>query len=108
MMRRVQKIPSVRYFVPGDNGASSPDEVVLTVDEYEAIRLKDLKGLEQTEAALIMGISQSTFHRLITDARKKVASAIVQGKAIRIEGGSYETFYDLKGRHCHRNRESED
>jgi DNA-directed RNA polymerase subunit RPC12/RpoP len=61
----------------------------LSVDEFEAIRLKDLEGLEQTAAADSMRISQPTFHRVIEAARKKVADALVNGKAIRIEGGEY-------------------
>ncbi len=64
---------------------------MLTVEEYEAIRLKDLMQMDQRDAAVMMGISQATFHRLVTGARKKVADAIVGGKAIRIYGGSYTT-----------------
>ncbi len=66
-------------------------EMVLTVEEYEALRLKDLMQMDQRDAASMMGISQATFHRLVSGARKKVADAIVMGKAIRIRGGSYIT-----------------
>jgi len=65
-------------------------ESVLLVDEFEAVRLKDLLGLEQEECAVKMRISQPTFHRLILSARRKIADAIVNGKAIRIEGGNYK------------------
>jgi predicted DNA-binding protein (UPF0251 family) len=65
------------------------ENVGLTVDEFEAIRLKDSEGLEQTEAAESMGISQPTFSRVIDSGRRKVADALVNGKAIRIEGGDY-------------------
>jgi predicted DNA-binding protein (UPF0251 family) len=65
---------------------TSMESVGLSVDEFEAIRLKDLEGLEQTAAADSMRISQPTFHRVIEAARKKVADALVNGKAIRIEG----------------------
>jgi predicted DNA-binding protein (UPF0251 family) len=65
------------------------EESIVTVDEFEAVRLKDLEGLDQEEAAKRMGISQPTFHRLILAARKKTADAITNGKAIRIEGGNY-------------------
>ena len=64
-------------------------ESILTLDEFEALRLKDMNGLDQKEAADKMKISQPTFHRLILSARKKVAKAIVEGQAIRIEGGDY-------------------
>jgi predicted DNA-binding protein (UPF0251 family) len=66
------------------------DETSLMVDEFEAVRLKDLLGLEQEECANKMGISQPTFHRLVSSARKKIADAIVHGKAIRIEGGNFK------------------
>ena len=62
----------------------------MPVDEYEAVRLKDLEGLEQEECARKMNVSQPTFHRLVLSARKKIADAIINGKAIRIEGGNYK------------------
>ena len=64
-------------------------EEVLKVDELESIRLKDLLGLTQEEAARRMGISQPTFHRILQSARRKIASALVEGKALRIEGGDF-------------------
>jgi predicted DNA-binding protein (UPF0251 family) len=63
--------------------------VNLAVDEFEAIRLKDLEGFEQEIASEKMGISQPTFHRVLESGRKKVADALVKGKAIKIEGGDY-------------------
>jgi predicted DNA-binding protein (UPF0251 family) len=74
------------------------EETILAVDEFEAIRLKDLEGLEQEECASRMNISQPTFHRLVLSARKKIAEAIVNGKAIRIEGGNFEVYSALKRR----------
>jgi predicted DNA-binding protein (UPF0251 family) len=68
---------------------SDLENVSLTIDEFEAIKLKDLEKFEQTAAAESMGISQPTFHRIIESARKKMADALVNGKAIRIEGGDY-------------------
>jgi predicted DNA-binding protein (UPF0251 family) len=61
------------------------DEVVLTKEEMEALKLKDFDGLEQTESAEKMNTSQSTFQRILASARVKVAEAIVKGKALRIE-----------------------
>lgn len=61
------------------------EEVVLTKEEMEAVKLKDFDGLEQTEAAEKMKTSQSTFQRILFSARAKVAEAIVKGKALRIE-----------------------
>jgi len=76
----------------GPHGHNMPEpgiEVVLTVDEYESIRLSDDENLKQEEAAARMNISRPTFTRLIDSARKKIADAMVNGKIIRIKGGSY-------------------
>ena len=90
MCRRVGLRPGVTYFKPAGVRMSSLTESVVTVEEFEAVRLKDLLGLEQEEAAERMGISQPTFHRLLAVARRKMADAIVNGKAIRICGGNFE------------------
>jgi len=90
LCRRVGLQPDVTYFKPAGIRIIDLEETTLTVDEFEAIRLKDLLGLEQEECAKKMGISQPTFHRLILSARKKMADAIVNGKAIRIEGGNFK------------------
>jgi predicted DNA-binding protein (UPF0251 family) len=81
--------PACTEFLPARTGDSTPEETVLTVDEFEAVRLKDLEGLEQCECAARMEISQPTFHRLVVLARKKVADALTHGKTIKIEGGNY-------------------
>ena len=65
------------------------ERISLAVDELEALRLKDLDGLEQEQAATTMNVSQPTFHRILESAHGKVADALVNGKAIRIEGGDY-------------------
>jgi predicted DNA-binding protein (UPF0251 family) len=70
-------------------GARGNCEVILTVDEFESIRLKDHLGLEQKEAAEKMGISQPTFSRILNEARKKIAKALVECGEIRVRGGSY-------------------
>lgn len=61
--------------------------VVLTLDEFEAVRLADLEGMEHTEAAVRLGISRPTFSRIVSSARGKIADGLVNIKAIRIEGG---------------------
>lgn len=88
-LRRVWFRPEVTYFKPAGVRMMELGEVILSMDEFEAIRLKDYEGLEQTEAAKKMNISQPTFQRLYESARKKIAEALVTGKAIRIEGGPY-------------------
>ncbi len=87
--RRIDREPGTTYFKPAGIPRSSLGEVVISFEEYEAVRLKDLVGLEQSEAADKMSISQPTFHRLIRCARNKIADAIINGKAIKIEGGAY-------------------
>lgn len=77
------------------------EEVILNVDEFEAVRLKDLEGLEQEECAKKMNISQPTFHRLALSARKKIADGIVNGKALKIDGGNFKIIGKGKG-FCHR------
>jgi len=88
--RRVDSIPAVRHFKPAGIPLYSLEEVNLTVEEVEAIRLKDLEDLEQEECAERMQISRPTFHRVLESARKKLADALLNGKAIRIEGGNFE------------------
>jgi len=66
------------------------EEVILTVDEFEAIKLADLENLYQEQAAEKMNVSRQTFGRIIDSAHKKVADALVKGKALKIEGGEFE------------------
>jgi len=80
--------PRALYFKP-QGGLKGVPDVVLSVDEYEAVRLADYKKLKQEEAAARMNISRPTFTRLIDSARQKIAQALVAGRAIRIEGGDF-------------------
>lgn len=82
--RRIRFCPRVRYFKPRGIPLRALSEIPLNPDEVETIRLADLNELDQTEAAKKMKISQSTFQRILTSAHKKIAQALVQGKAIRI------------------------
>ena len=88
--RRVDFVPEVAYFKPAGVPLNILDEVLLSVEEAEAIRLKDLEGLQQEECAERMHISRPTFHRVLESARQKVADALLKGKAIRIAGGNFE------------------
>jgi predicted DNA-binding protein (UPF0251 family) len=81
--------PGVTYFKPAGVRMVDLEESIISVEEFEAVRLKDLEGLNQEQAAKKMNISQPTFHRLVQKARKKIADAIVNGKAIKIQGGDY-------------------
>ncbi len=92
--RLVSAEPEVTYFKPRAIPLVELEEVCLTVEEIEVLRLKFLKKLEQKEAAKRMKISRTTFWRILTSAGEKIADALLNGKAIRIEGGRYE----IKGR----------
>lgn len=96
LCRRVGFMPNVTYFKPAGIRLRELAEVILTVDEFEAVRLKDLEEMDQEKAAKKMKISQPTFHRLVISARKKIADAIVNGKAIRIEGGTYKMVQSIR------------
>jgi uncharacterized protein len=90
LCRRVGFIPAVTYFKPAGIPLRELEENRLSVEEMEAIRLKDLEDLEQEQCAERMNVSRSTFVRILDAGRKKVADALVKGKAVRIEGGNYE------------------
>jgi len=90
LWRRVNFIPPITYFKPAGVPLTALQEVCLSVEEAEAIRLKDLEGLEQEKCAERMSVSRSTFARVLASARQKMADALLNGKAIRIEGGNFE------------------
>jgi len=81
--------PVVEFYKPRGVPLSSLRQVKLTIDEFEAIRLSDLKGLHQEEAARRMRVSRQTFGRILNEAHRKIAECFVEGKALRIEGGNY-------------------
>jgi uncharacterized protein len=88
--RRVDSFPEAVYFKPAGIPLRVLEEVSLSIEEVEAVRLKDLEGMEQEEGAEKMNISRPTFQRILVSARQKIADAVINGKAIRIEGGNYE------------------
>ncbi len=94
-MRMVGIDPSVVYFKPRGIPLKDLEEVVLAKDELEAMRLADLEGLYHETVAERMGVSRQTVGRLLEFARKKVVDAIVNGKAIKIEGGNVAIGQDL-------------
>jgi len=88
--RKVGYNPEVSYFKPRGIPMLDLEEVFLTVDEREAIRLADLQGLSHEEGGELMGVSRATFGRILRNARRIIADAIISGKAINIQGGTYE------------------
>lgn len=89
--RFVENLPPADYFKPRGIPLSELEVVNLTVDEFEAARLADYEGLYQEKAAEKMCVSRQTFGNIVEAARKKIADALVNSKAIRIEGGVYRT-----------------
>jgi predicted DNA-binding protein (UPF0251 family) len=87
--RRVESLPGTTYFKPAGIPMRMLEDVLLTVDEVEALRLKEIEQLDQEAGAERMGISRPTFQRILASARKKAADAVLNGKAIRIEGGIF-------------------
>ena len=100
--RRIGCAPDKNYFKP--RGIPSPelDEVVLSLDEYEAIRLADLQELYQKKAAVRMNISRQTFGRILESAHKKIADSLINGKALKIEGGEVAIIEETRYIQCTR------
>lgn len=88
--RRIRFWPGVTHFKPAGIRLAEINEVVLSMGEFEAIRLCDLEEISQKDAAKKMNVSQPTLQRTLASARKKIADALANGKSIRIEGGEYK------------------
>ncbi|MGI6702820.1 MAG: DUF134 domain-containing protein [Clostridia bacterium] len=87
--RKVEFFPENTYFIPLGKKKCDVEEITLKLEELEAMRLKDIEGLNQEECAERMHVSRQTFQNVIDSARKKVAIALTQGNAIHISGGHY-------------------
>ena len=88
--RKVEQEPEIKFFKPNGIPAKLLEKIVLTVDEFEAVRLADLNGLYHEEAAEKMNISRQTFGNIISSARYKIADCLVNAKALKIEGAEIE------------------
>jgi len=88
--RRIDAQPRCVFFKPAGVPATDLDEVLMGVDELEAIRLADVEGLCQADGAERMNVSRPTFGRILEAAHRKAADALIAGKALRIEGGVIE------------------
>ena len=100
--RKVRCQPGVAYFKPCGVPACRVEEVVLAVDEFEAVRLADFEGMYQEDAAKKMDVSRQTFGNILTSAHKKISDSLVNAKALKIEGGTVKIMerhfmcYDCK------------
>jgi predicted DNA-binding protein (UPF0251 family) len=105
--RRVCCLPENNRFGPLDSPADAENCLKMTIDEYETIRLIDLEALTQEECAGQMNIARSTVQSIYSEARKKLAESLVNGRVLLIEGGEYrlcEGPENICGRGCHRHR----
>ena len=84
LCRRIQFNPNITYFKPQGVPMRFLEVIELSSEELEALRLKNIEGLEQTEAAEKMNTSQSTFQRILCSGYKKITEALIEGKAIKI------------------------
>ncbi|NLZ55675.1 MAG: DUF134 domain-containing protein [Clostridiaceae bacterium] len=112
--RRVCSLPDINRFGPLDAPVSPGDQIDMTVDEYEAIRLIDLESFTQEECAQQMNIARSTVQGIYVEARRKLADALVNGKLLLIQGGQFrlcdgtgDGFGEGCGRGCRRRRRGE-
>ncbi len=85
--RTVRYWPGAVYYKPRGIPLRTLEEVVLGLDEVEALRLADLEGLSQEDVGARMNVSRATVGRILAEARRKTADALIRGKALRIEGG---------------------
>ena len=95
--RIIEKLPEIRLFKPAGVPGHQLETVEMTMEEVEALRLKDVESLTQAEAAELMNVSRPTFQRVLTSAHKKAAEALTCGKAIKFEGGDYRV---VRPGHC--------
>jgi uncharacterized protein len=96
--RSIRCSPCASYFKPRGIPLHMLQEVNLTLDELEAVRLADLQGLYQEDAAKSMDISRQTFGNIIGSAHTKIADALLNGKALKIEGGTVKKIGHCKER----------
>jgi len=88
--RRVCGMPKVDSFGPVNGMENEAEEILMSVDEYETIRLIDLEGLTQEECAGHMNVARTTIQGIYNGARKKLAEALINGRRLKIEGGNYK------------------
>lgn len=99
--RLIENIPQVKYFKPAGIPRRDIEEIELTLEEVEAVRLKDKKGLSQQQCADKMEISRPTFQRILVKAHQKISRALLEGKALAFRGGDYQVARGkYRCRHC--------
>ncbi len=100
--RRIGAPPQVTEFYP--RGTDRNTEVILSLEEFEAVRLIDYDGLDQGQAAEIMHVSRQTVGRVLRAGRFKLSKAVVEGCCLRLSGGCYQIDENRPGRGRQRRR----
>ena len=88
--RKIRNFPDYYSFVPEEADAETIETVMMSLDEFETIRLLDHEGLNQEECAARMGVARTTVTAMYECARKKLVGAVVEGKRLRLAGGNIE------------------
>lgn len=96
----VNILPVFAYYKPQGIPMTNLEIETLSMEELEALKLKDRENLDQITASQKMGISRSTFQRILKTARKKVVNSIIEGKALKVEGGNYIPNKDVVKTKC--------
>ncbi len=94
--RTVCCLPKSDLFGPLSSSEKHCEMIVMTVDEFETIRLIDLEGMTQEECSEKMNVARTTVQRIYNDARKKLAQSLVRGNLLKIQGGDYKLCDDLE------------
>ena len=97
--RRVCGMPKVDYFGPVATMENEQEDIIMSVDEYETIRLIDLEEFTQEQCAGQMNIARTTVQGIYNEARKKLAETLINGRRLKIEGGNYKLCNNLQ-KHC--------
>ncbi len=92
--RRICTLPDYCQFAPV--GSPRKETIIMTVDEYETLRLMDFLGLQQEECAQRLGVARTTVQAIYNRARKKTAQALIEGKCLHIDGGTYKIYKEEK------------
>ncbi len=97
--KRVCDLPKHRVFGPLNRREEISQQIDMTIEEYESIRLIDIEFLDQEDCAEVMGVARSTVQRIYNDGKRKLADSLVNGKILNIEGGDY-VVCDLTNQEC--------
>ena len=112
--RRVCCMPKYNEFIAPQTHCESKEPIILSVDEYEAIRLIDKEGYSQEECSAYMNVARTTVQQIYTSARRKLATVLVDGCPLKIEGGNYQlcdgddVCCGCRKKHCHNQGGNED